>query len=391
MLLSSFTMSPPIAILGAGPAGLMLARLLELDGISYTVFERDIAPSSVATGGSLDIHPEDGQLALREAGLFEEFQKLARYEAQSTKGMDSQGDLFWDKSYTGQTDRPEIDRPQLRQILLDSVPAHRIHWDSKVDKIVKSPSGTMEIHLHSGAVHKGFFLVVGADGAWSKVRSLITPAVPQYSGFCHLQTTIEPGNAHYEAIRDLVGPGMLIALSKGNSVIAQQMSNGLYNVYAGIKIPEDWTKTQADLVASPGFRDWLIDTHYSGWSSQATDLIRHSEAPFRAWPLYSLPKESLNWKTVPGVALVGDAAHLCVPNGEGVNIAMYDSYCLAQEIKKHGLGNLTAAVEAYEKDMLPRGIGSIIQGEEMFKLFGAEDSPRGFKEWTASMPPEHNQ
>lgn len=79
---SQHHMSPPIAILGAGPSGLTLARLLHLAGIDFTIFERDeSAASAWGRGGSgtLDLHEGSGLLALQQAGLMEEFKKRARY------------------------------------------------------------------------------------------------------------------------------------------------------------------------------------------------------------------------------------------------------------------------------------------------------------------------
>jgi len=75
-------MTPPIAILGAGPSGLTLGRLLHLADIDFVIFERDpSAASAWGRGGSgtLDLHEGSGLLALQEAGLFEEFKKKARY------------------------------------------------------------------------------------------------------------------------------------------------------------------------------------------------------------------------------------------------------------------------------------------------------------------------
>lgn len=73
-----------IVIVGGGPCGLTLARLLECKGITdYVVYERKDEPSRSGSsahraGGSLDIHVQTGQRALRKAGLFEQFKKYAR-------------------------------------------------------------------------------------------------------------------------------------------------------------------------------------------------------------------------------------------------------------------------------------------------------------------------
>ena len=74
--------TPKIAIIGAGPAGCLLARLLHLAGIPTTVYEGEASPNYRSQGGSLDLHTNTGLAALREAGLWDEFQKHARYDGQ---------------------------------------------------------------------------------------------------------------------------------------------------------------------------------------------------------------------------------------------------------------------------------------------------------------------
>lgn len=162
--------TPPIAILGAGPSGLILGRLLEKQSIDYTIFERDIDESVVNQGGSLDIHKGSGQLALEEAGLIEVFRKHARLDCVTTLA-DKQGNVAM--SFQQESDRPEIDRKALRQLLLGSIPKHRVQWNSKVASVAKEEDDKMTVHLTNGSVHSGFKLVVGADGAWSKARSLV--------------------------------------------------------------------------------------------------------------------------------------------------------------------------------------------------------------------------
>ena len=72
--------NPKIAIIGAGPSGLTLANLLQQYNILFTVYEFETGANERNQGGTLDLHAESGQLALREAGLYEEFKKYARPE-----------------------------------------------------------------------------------------------------------------------------------------------------------------------------------------------------------------------------------------------------------------------------------------------------------------------
>ena len=181
-------MPPPrIAIVGAGPAGLTLARLLQQGGLPCTIFELDDGQSARDQGGIVDLHPRSGQLALREADLSEDFQQLALPAGEAMKLMKSDGTICWDENNSkdaleGQPtrERPEIDRTALRRVLLDSLDPGSIQWDKKIVRV--EPAGEKyDLHFTHG-VETGFDLVVGADGAWSKVRPLLTDVRPHYSG-----------------------------------------------------------------------------------------------------------------------------------------------------------------------------------------------------------------
>jgi 2-polyprenyl-6-methoxyphenol hydroxylase-like FAD-dependent oxidoreductase len=181
--LSSNSMShsklDPIAIVGGGPCGLTFARLLETAGINYIVFERDISskPTPRYQGGTLDLHADTGQKALRRAGLFADFERLARRDAMTMTVQDSQGNHR--TTFGGTRDAPEIDRLQLRQMLLDSIPAYRIRWGKTLcsaERGSKKQSGSASwvLLFADGTIESGFSLVVGADGAWSKLRQLVS-------------------------------------------------------------------------------------------------------------------------------------------------------------------------------------------------------------------------
>ena len=177
--------SPSIAIIGGGPSGLVFARLLEQSGITdYVVFERDASatPGPWQQGGTLDLHTHSGQLALQRAGLFDDFsRRLARWDGSCIHIVDPAGTTVV-RAGEGH-DRPEIDRLQLRQLLLQSVPAHKIRWGHAVKTVEKSVGVDGEaafrgngciIRFTNGTSASGFQLIVGADGAWSKARHLVS-------------------------------------------------------------------------------------------------------------------------------------------------------------------------------------------------------------------------
>jgi 2-polyprenyl-6-methoxyphenol hydroxylase-like FAD-dependent oxidoreductase len=169
--LSSKMTVPTIAIIGAGPCGLTLARLLECKGVDYVVYERDASENSNRVGGSLDIHLETGQHALRESGLLDEFKKYARYDDTAVALADKLGNILFQ---LGQgRDAPEIDRSDLRQILLDAIPKDKIKWGHALTSALVGEDDRPVLRFANGAVLSGCKLVVGADGAWSKVRLMV--------------------------------------------------------------------------------------------------------------------------------------------------------------------------------------------------------------------------
>ena len=194
----------PIAIIGGGLGGLTLARVLHVYGIASDVFEAEASANARAQGGMLDIHENNGQLALKAAGLFEEFRKIIHPGGQESRVVASDGRiLFADDSATAEKEqedaakgRPEVPRGELRRILLESLPAGTIHWDHKVGSVKSIGGGKHEVTFSNGQIISTD-LLVGADGAWSKVRPLVTQEKPTYTGLVYIETFLhDADNSH---------------------------------------------------------------------------------------------------------------------------------------------------------------------------------------------------
>lgn len=352
--------TPSIAIIGGGPGGLTLARILHLHGIKATVFERDAHALARPQGGSLDMHPETGQRALQLAGLHDAFQALARYGDQGNRAYAPDGTLLFDDP-NPDGDQPEIDRSQLRQILLNALPRDCVRWDQKVTALRALPDGR---HALAGAGIEGeaFDLVVGADGASSIVRPLVSSAQPAYEGVTMFELGIDDIDQRHPALSALSGHGKMFVKGSNTLLAAQRNGNAHVRLYAAIRMPLDAVRSHSTTSAET--KTWLAGT-FSGYAAPFRELIEVATL-LAVRPMLALPVGH-RWPNQPGLTLIGDAAHLMSPfGGEGANGAMADAADLALLLARGG--DWRAAVAAYEAMMFPRaeeaafGAGQGLQG-----------------------------
>ncbi|WP_241999837.1 FAD-dependent oxidoreductase [Streptomyces klenkii] len=352
--------TPRIAISGAGPGGLVCARVLQQHGVPVTVFEREAGAGSRSQGGTLDIHEDTGQAALREAGLFDRFLALSRPESQEWRMYDRRATLIrHDRAGEGDLSRPEIDRGQLRTLLLDSLAPGTVRWGRSVEAVTPLPQGTVRLHLQGGADEE-FDLVIGADGAWSRVRPALSGALPVYSGVAMVEAHFDDVDRRHPGIAHLVGRGTMSAKAGRHSLFLQRNSNGHVRAYVMFRGPEDW-HAGLDLADTEAVRARLL-AQYQGWDESLLDILRANEGEFINRPMFVLPVPH-SWRRVPGVTLLGDAAHLMPPVGVGANLALLDGAELARAVIGHA--TVDEALDAYESVMLPRGIENATTAQQM--------------------------
>ncbi|WP_331721110.1 NAD(P)/FAD-dependent oxidoreductase [Streptomyces sp. NBC_00454] len=339
----------PVTIIGAGLGGLTLARVLHIHGIPVTVYEADSSPTVRTQGGLLDIHDYNGQLALKAAGLMDEFHAIVLEGRQAMRVLDPDGTVLLDKADDGTGGRPEVQRGELRQILLDSLPAGTVRWGHKVGSTRALGDGRHEVTFADGGTVVTS-LLVGADGAWSRVRPLLSTATPEYAGTSFVETYLFHADTRHPAAAKAVGGGMLIAPSPGREIFAHRESGDTLHTYVALTRPQDW-------FATIDFTDAAVATariarEFDGWAPELTALITDGDTAPVLRPQFALPTGH-RWDRLPGVTLLGDAAHLTPPNGEGANLAMLDGAELGQALAAHP-DDVEAALTEYEQAMFPR-------------------------------------
>jgi 2-polyprenyl-6-methoxyphenol hydroxylase-like FAD-dependent oxidoreductase len=351
---------PNIAIIGAGPGGCMLARLLHTHNIPCTIFEGEVSIDYRSQGGTLDLRTNTGLHTIKEAGLWDEFQKYARYDGESLLVTDKKL-TTWLRRSPGKPgekqlqEAPEIDRCDLRKMLAESIPEDTIRWGMKLARIQETPTGH-DLHFKNGDVERGFDLIVGCDGAWSKTRSLLSSEKPCYTGLGGWTMQIPDAQNTAPDVYKFVNRGSVFAYSDGKSISIQQLSSGDVWISTYNQQPESLS-TPADAGASnletmkkevaEQFEDWPPELR-KPFDGVRGDVTRRQ--------LYMLPVD-FTWAHRKGVTLLGDAAHLMSPfSGIGVNTAFYDALLLSRQIadfveSRGSDDDLDKFVAKYEKEM----------------------------------------
>jgi 2-polyprenyl-6-methoxyphenol hydroxylase-like FAD-dependent oxidoreductase len=322
----------------------------------------------------LDLHPRAGQRALAEAGLLEEFKKHARPEGEAMKLVKFDGSVLWDENEMGNmrpdefADRPEIDRVALRDILLDSLLPGTIKWGQKLAKVEPDAKseGKYTLVFTDYTTETGIDLVVGADGAWSKVRPLLTEEKPFYSGITAIELWALDVEKTNPWLSKYVGNGSCFMFDEGRALLCQRNGNGSIRAYASVRQPESWAdECGIDWEKPESARKKLVEKYFGDCGPDVQRVILESKDEMIVRKMYMLPV-GVKWETRPGITLLGDAAHLMTPfAGVGVNVAMADALQLAHAIVKRkesvvakvfsDKSNIVAAIREYEAAMFERG------------------------------------
>jgi 2-polyprenyl-6-methoxyphenol hydroxylase-like FAD-dependent oxidoreductase len=363
-----------VAIVGGGPGGLTLARLLQLKGADVVVYERDVNKNARVQGSPLDLHEKSGLAALTKANLLDVFKKNFMVGADKMIITNDQAHVNFsdhgnkpEENFESEHFRPEIDRGVLRKILLESLQPETLVWDSQFTSLEKKDEGWLLHFKNKSSVYAD--VVISAEGANSKIRPYITNIKPFYSGITMLEGNIYEAKKLAPNIHKLLSGGKIMAFGNNKNILLGQKANEEIGFYVSLKTPESWaTNSGIDFLDRAQVMNWF-KKEYAEWDSMWTELFESANTPFIPRPIYCMPFDQ-TWQSLPNLTMLGDAAHLMPPfAGEGVNMAMLDALELSECLTSENHSSLLDAISFYEANMRQRASlaaqESVENGERM--------------------------
>ncbi|MBW3127749.1 FAD-dependent oxidoreductase [Hymenobacter profundi] len=371
-----------VVIVGGGPGGLTLARLLQQQGVSVQVYERDASPHVRLQGSALDLHHDSGLKALTAAGLLEEFKQTYRPGADAMVVVNGQLEVLLDQhtdkvaqDFGDEGFRPEIDRGPLRDLLLASLQEGTMMWDAHFKAMQPAGAG-WDLYFENGT-HAYADVVVAADGANSKVRAYATEVRPVYSGFVLLEGSLPDAAQRVPALWQLLQGGSLTALENGQTISFMTKGDGTLNFWIWVKKPENWLATSGITCTDRAAVAAWFTHEFSTWSPTWQEVFANEVLTVVPRPSYYFPLDQ-PWPSQPNLTLLGDAAHQMPPNGEGVNQAMVDALDLAEALGSTHLETTGQAIAAYEEKMRQRMVGVEADTRELLDLMHADNNQEVF-------------
>lgn len=365
-----------VAIIGGGPGGLTLARFLQMKGVRLTVYERDINREARVQGATLDLHVGSGLKAINEAGLMDAFKSAYRPGADKGRVIDKHGKIVFDDHHIESKDdfndvhfRPEIDRGPLRDLLLDSLQPNTVVWNSQFMRM-SQVEDVWQLEFKNGTTATAD-IVIGADGAHSKIRPFVTPVKPYYAGVVIIQGNVANAETTVPGIHHLLQGGKIYVYGNDIFFHVSSKGDGSIDFYISCKKEENWWQNSGiNFSDSHQVCSWFKN-EFPEWDPIWLTLIGNAGRSISPRPQYCMPLDK-GWNALSNLTLLGDAAHSMPPSGEGVNLAMLDALELSECLTGNNYIDIQTAIAAYEKQMRSRAAMEASQSMEMVEWMHSE-------------------
>ena len=327
----------PITIIGAGIAGLAVARALAMRGASVVVLEQAAMIRDIGAG--IQISP-NGAAVINALGLGEVLSKISlRAAAVSLRdGLTDRPVLRMDLS-RDPTRRGFhlVHRADLISALLDGavmagVEMRLNHGIDSVDIAAKSPV----LHLADGTTHAAP-IIIGADGLHSQVRTALNgKETPFFTHQVAWRATIADASG--------TDPLVEVHMGAGRHLVSYPLRGGELRNIVAVEERGEWTAESWSLQDDAA----NLRRAFASFSPKVRGWLEQVEQP-NLWGLFRHSVAEVWHKTTAGggVVIVGDAAHPSLPFlAQGANMALEDAWCLVQCIAEYS--TLYEAFAAYQ-------------------------------------------
>lgn len=330
-----------VIVAGGGVGGLMTAKALSTKPTlkvtmleQATQFARFGGPIQLASNALSTIRSIDEKMfnTLMDKFTFTGHRKNGLVDGLRTEwfcpfdAMKTAADQF-DLPYTG-----VVDRPDLQEVLLDSLPEGMLNNGKKVTgyKILPDLQG-VEVSCADDTKYECDVLI-GADGIWSATRAQMwgQPAKGPGSGCNYSGYVVFAGETVYQP-EDYWEVGYKVYMGPSRYFVCSDVGRGRIQWYAFVSLPEN-----AELPESNAEKKEYTKNAFFGWSQQVLDLIESTPAGcIEDRALYDrAPSFFQSWADGP-VCLLGDAVHPMMPNlGQGGCQAMEDGFTLMEMLNE---------------------------------------------------------
>lgn len=169
-------------------------------------------------------------------------------------------------------------------------------------------------------------------------------------------------------------PGAFLAVMAGKGIVGHRERGDVLHAYVALTKPQEWITHLKTCPASEVTAEVLVE--FEEWADALTALVTDADTPPVVRPVDKLPIGH-RWDRVPGVTLLGDAAHLMSPfAGEGANLAMFDAAGLGKAVAAQPK-DVEAALAHYEQALFPRSAKFAAESDRNHQLMFADDAPAG--------------